>query len=43
VKRLDLDSHNHSSVFGKDALVFNYFDHEVTVSGYDPDGDTKSL
>jgi hypothetical protein len=38
----DLDSHAHACV-GKEALIFNDFDREVTVSGYDPSGETKSL
>jgi hypothetical protein len=43
VNRSDLDSHAEACVVGKEALLFNYFDREVTVSGYDPSGDTKSL
>jgi hypothetical protein len=43
VNRSDLDSHADACVVGKEALIFNDFDREVTVIGYDPSGDTKSL
>jgi hypothetical protein len=39
----DLESHADACVVGKEALIFNDFDREVTVSGYDPSGETKSL
>jgi hypothetical protein len=32
-----LDSHADCCVFGKEVLVFNDFDHEVTVTGWDPE------
>jgi hypothetical protein len=34
----DLDSHAGCCVCGKEVLVFNDFDREVTVSGWDPEG-----
>jgi hypothetical protein len=43
VNRSDLDSHDDDCVVGKEALIFNDFDRDVTVSGYDPSGETKSL
>jgi hypothetical protein len=43
VNRSDLDSHADVCVFGKEALIFNDFDREVSVSGYDPSGEKKSL
>jgi hypothetical protein len=43
VKRSDLDSHVYCCVCGKEFLVFNDFDREVTVSGWDPTGETQSL
>jgi hypothetical protein len=43
VNRSDLDSHADACVVGKEALIFNDFDREVTVSGCDPSGETKSL
>jgi hypothetical protein len=43
VNRSDLDSHADACVVGKESLIFNYFYREVTVSGYDPSGETKSL
>jgi hypothetical protein len=43
VNRSDLDSHADACVVGKEALICYYFDREVTVSGYDPSGETKSL
>jgi hypothetical protein len=43
VNRLDLDSHTDACVVGKEALIFNDVDRNVTVSGYNPNGDTKSL
>jgi hypothetical protein len=39
LNRSDLDSR----VVGKEALLFNDFDREVTVIGYDPSGETTSL
>jgi hypothetical protein len=42
VNRSDLDSHYNSCIVGKEALMFNDFDRKVTVSGYDPSGETKS-
>jgi hypothetical protein len=41
--RSDLDSHAECCVCGKDVLVFNYFDREVVVTGWDPAGETQSL
>jgi hypothetical protein len=41
--RSDLDSHADCCVCGKEVLVFNYFDREVTVTGWDPEGETQSL
>jgi hypothetical protein len=41
--RSDLDSHADCFVRGKDVLVFNNCDHEVTVTGWDPEGETQSL
>jgi hypothetical protein len=38
----DLDSHADFCVCGKEVLVFN-FDREVTVTSWDPEGETKSL
>jgi hypothetical protein len=43
VNRSDLDSHTDDCVVGKEALLFNEFDREVTVSGYDPSGEKKSM
>jgi hypothetical protein len=43
VNSSDLDSHADACVFGKEALIFNDSDREVTESGYDPSGETKSL
>jgi hypothetical protein len=43
VNRSDLDSHAEACVVGKEALLCNDFGREVTVSGYDPSGETKSL
>jgi hypothetical protein len=43
VNRSDLDSHANFCVCGKEVLVFNDFDMEVTVSGWDPEGETQSL
>jgi hypothetical protein len=39
----DLDSHTDCCVFGKEVLVLNDFDREVTVTGWDPKGETQSL
>jgi hypothetical protein len=41
--RSDLDSHAYCCVCGKEVLIFNDFDREVTVTCCDPEGDTKSL
>jgi hypothetical protein len=41
--RSDLDSHAYCCVCGKEVLVFNDFDRKVTVTGWDPEGETKSL
>jgi hypothetical protein len=43
VNRSDLDSHADCCVCGKEVLVFNDFDREVTVTGWDPEGKTQSL
>jgi hypothetical protein len=43
VNMLDPDSHADSCVVGKEALIFQYFDCEVTVSGYDPEGEKISI
>jgi hypothetical protein len=43
VNRSELDSHADACVVGKEALIFNDFYREVTVSGCDPSGETKSL
>jgi hypothetical protein len=43
VNRSDLDSHADCCVCGKEVLVFNDFDREVTVTGLDPEGETQSL
>jgi hypothetical protein len=37
VNRSDLDSHADCFVCGKDVFVFNDFDREVTVAGWDPE------
>jgi hypothetical protein len=36
--RSDLDSHADFCVCGKEVLVFNNFDREVTITGWDPEG-----
>jgi hypothetical protein len=41
--RSDLDSHADCCVCRKEVLVFNYFDREVTVTGWYPEGETQSL
>jgi hypothetical protein len=41
--RSDLDSHADCCVCGKEVLIFNDFDREVTVTGWDPEGATKIL
>jgi hypothetical protein len=41
--RSDLDSYEYCCVCGKEVLVFNDFDREVEVTGWDPEGQTKSL
>jgi hypothetical protein len=43
VNRSDLDSHADCCVCGIEVLVFNDFDREVTVAGWDPEGKTQSL
>jgi hypothetical protein len=43
VNRSDLDSHAYCCVCGKEVLVFNDFDLEVTGTGWDPEGETQSL
>jgi hypothetical protein len=40
--RSDLDSHADCCVCGKEVLVFNEFDREVTVTGWDLEGETQS-
>jgi hypothetical protein len=39
----DLDSHADCCVCGKEVLVFNVFDMEVTFTDWDPEGETQSL
>jgi hypothetical protein len=41
--RSDLDSHAVCCVCRKEVLVVNDFDREVTVTGWDPEGETQSL
>jgi hypothetical protein len=41
--RSDLDSHADCRVCGKEVLIFNYFYRDVKVTGWDPEGETKSL
>jgi hypothetical protein len=41
--RSDLDSHADCCVCGKYVLVLNDFDLEVTVTGWDPEGESQSL
>jgi hypothetical protein len=41
--RSDLDSHADCCVCGKEVLLFNDFDREVTFTGWDPEGETQSL
>jgi hypothetical protein len=43
VNRSDLDSHTDCCVCGKEVMVLNDFDREVTVAGWDPEGETQSL
>jgi hypothetical protein len=43
VNRSDLDSHSDCCVCGKEVLVSNDFDSEVTVTGWYPEGETQSL
>jgi hypothetical protein len=43
VNRSDLDSHAYCCVCGKEVLVFNDFDKGVTVTCWDPEGETQSL
>jgi transcription initiation factor TFIIIB Brf1 subunit/transcription initiation factor TFIIB len=39
----ELDSHEDCCVCGKEVIVFNDFDREVTVTDWDPEGETQSL
>jgi hypothetical protein len=41
--RSEHDSHADCCVCGKEVLVFNDFEREVTVTGWDPEGATKLL
>jgi hypothetical protein len=41
--RSDLVSHTDCCVYGNEVLFFNDFDREVTVTGWDPEGETQSL
>jgi hypothetical protein len=41
--RSDLDSYADCCVCGKEALIFNDFHHEVTFTGWDPEGENRSL
>jgi hypothetical protein len=41
--RSDLGSHAECCVCGKEVLVFNDFDREVTVTVWEPEGETQSL
>jgi hypothetical protein len=43
VNSSDLDSNADCCVCGKDVLVFNDFDREVTVTGWYPEGETQYL
>jgi hypothetical protein len=43
MNRSDLDSHADCCVCGKEVLVFNDFNREVTVTFWDPEGETQSL
>jgi hypothetical protein len=43
VNRSDLDSHVDCCVCKKEVLVLNDFDREVTVTSWDPEGETQSL
>jgi hypothetical protein len=43
VNRSELDSHADCCVCGKEVLVFNDFDREFTVTGWDPEGETQPL
>jgi hypothetical protein len=43
VNRSVLDSDADYCVCGKEVLVFNDFDREVTVTGWDPEGEIQSL
>jgi hypothetical protein len=40
--RSDIDSYADCCVCGKEVLVFNDFEREATVNGWDPEGETKS-
>jgi hypothetical protein len=39
----DLDAHAYCFVCGKEVYFFNDVDREVTVTGWDPEGATKSM
>jgi hypothetical protein len=41
--RSDLDSHAYCCVCGKEVLIFNDFDREFIVNGWDPEGETQCL
>jgi hypothetical protein len=41
--RSDLNSHSYCCVYGKEVLVFNDLNREVTVTGWQTEGETKSL
>jgi hypothetical protein len=43
VNRSDLDSHADACIIGKEALIFQYFDRAVTVSGYKPEWEKRAL
>jgi hypothetical protein len=43
VNRSDLNSHADCCVCGKEVLVFNDFDRKVTVTGWEPEGETQSM
>jgi hypothetical protein len=43
VNRSYLNSHADCCVCGNEVLVFHDFDREVTVAGWDPEGETQSL
>jgi hypothetical protein len=43
VNRSDLDSHADCCVCGKEVMIFNDFDREVTVAGWYPAGENQSV